>query len=257
MTGIFDTHAHYTSHRFDADRDAVVAALPQGGVAAVVECGDTLTSSAAAVALAHKYPFVHAAVGVHPQECAAAPGDWLERVRTLAADERVVAIGEIGLDYHYDEPARELQKEFFRRQTALANELALPVIVHDRDAHGDVFDILSQLRPRAVIHCFSGSAESARQLCELGFYIGFGGAVTFANNKKAAAACAAVPDEKLLLETDCPYMAPVPHRGERCTSELIAFTAARVGELRGCSAAQIIAMCAANAQRFFGLAAQE
>ena len=249
---IFDSHAHYDDAAFDADRDAVLAALPSAGVAGVTNCGVDTASSAACIDLARRYDFCYAAVGIHPEEAAkAAPGD-LEKIEALAGAEKVVAIGEIGLDYHWEIP-REVQKRLFAAQLALANRLHLPVVVHDREAHADTLELLRQYRPRGVVHCYSGSVETARELLALGLYLGFTGAVTFKNNKKARAVLASLPRERVLCETDCPYMSPEPVRGRRCDSSLLPHTLGVMAEVMGLSVEEAARRTAQNARALFGI----
>ena len=232
--GIFDSHAHYDDAAFDADRSALLESLPQRGVCGVINAGSHLESSAASVALAARYPFCYAAVGVHPECVNGLPEGYLARLRALAAGPKVVAVGEIGLDYHFADMApKEDQRRVLEEQLGLAEELRLPVILHDRDAHGDMMEILRRRRPHGVLHCFSGSVEMMREAVSLGLYIGLGGAVTFKNARVPVEVARAVPAERLLLETDAPYMAPVPFRGKRCDSAMIAYTAARIAEIRG------------------------
>lgn len=261
---IFDSHAHYTSRRFDADRDELLASLPGQGVTGVIECGTHLETSLAAVKLAHQYPFVWAAVGIHPEslieEDAATQsqfgGDWraeLNAIRPLYEDERVAAIGECGLDYHWPVP-KDAQLALFEAELKLSLELELPIIVHDREAHADTYALLKKYKPRGVLHCFSGSAEDALWLAGQGMYIGFGGAATFKGAKRAIKAAAALPAEALLLETDCPYMAPEPFRGQRCHSGMIARTAEVLAGVRGVSPAELLRQTDQNARRLFGLA---
>ena len=253
LTGLFDTHAHYDSRKFDADRDAVLSALPGQGVDLVVNPGCDLDSSRRAVELAERYPFVYAAVGVHPEDC----GDWqdghLDELRALAAKPRVVAIGEIGLDYYWKEnPPREFQQQVFRAQLALAGELDLPVIVHDREAHGDCMDIVREFPGvRGVFHCFSGSAEMAKELVRLGWMISFTGVLTYQNARRAVEAAQAVPLDRLMIETDSPYMAPVPHRGKRNHSGYVAHICERLAEVRGISAGDCARITLENGRRFF------
>ena len=250
---LFDTHAHYDSHKFDADRDEVLSALPGLGVELVVNPGCDLESSGQAVGLAERYPFVYAAVGVHPEDC----GDWkdgdAEELRALAARPKVVAIGEIGLDYYWPEnPPRALQQRVFRAQMALARELGLPVIVHDREAHGDSLDIVREFpEVRGVFHCFSGSAEMARELVRLGWMISFTGVLTYKNARKAVEAAQAVPLNRLMIETDSPYMAPVPHQGERNHSGNVAHICRRLAELKGLALEQCSKVTLENGRRFF------
>lgn len=250
---IFDSHAHYDDERFDGDRDELLPKLKAFGVCGIVNCGSDLVSSEMSLALAQKYDFIYAAVGVHPHEAAAAPADYLERVEQLCTREKVVAVGEIGLDYHYDFSPREVQLRIFEEQILLANRLGLPIVVHDREAHADTLRLLEKYRPKGVVHCFSGSVELARQTLALGMYIGLGGAVTFKNAKKPVEVAKMVPDDRLLMETDAPYMTPVPYRGTRCDSSYIAVTADAVAALRGTDRDTLLAQCAQNAKRLFGL----
>ena len=214
---LFDTHAHYDDQRFDGDREALLAGMPEKNVGLIVNPGCDVASSRTAVALAESFDFVYAAVGIHPENCGDFEPGMIDRLRQMAKNPRVVAIGEIGLDYYWAEnPPRELQQEVLRRQLRLAEELGLPVIIHDRDAHGDTLDIVREFpRVRGVFHCFAGSAEMARELIKMGWMLSFNGAITFKNAKKAPEVIAAVPLEKLMIETDAPYLTPVPHRGER------------------------------------------
>ena len=250
---LFDTHAHYDDARFDPCREALLRELPRRGVALVVNCGSDLESSARSLELTAAYPYFYAAVGIHPHECGEAPADWEPRLLALAAHSKAVAIGEIGLDYHYDFSPRETQRLFFRRQCELANRLGLPVIVHDREAHADTFDILSELRPRGVLHCYSGSAEQAQQYARMGFYFGFGGAVTFKNARRALESAAVIPPDRLLLETDCPYMAPEPVRGTRCDSSLIRYVGEYVASVKGISPEEVFRQTAQNAKAVYQL----
>lgn len=255
MNGIFDSHAHYDSEAFDADRPILLDSLPAQGIVGVVNCASDLESASESIALAQKYSYFYAAVGVHPQECGRYDriDSCCDELRRLAAQDKVVAIGEIGLDYHYDCAPREVQREWFERQLVLANELSLPVIVHDREAHEDTMRLLRAYRPKGVVHCFSGSVEMAREVLSLGMYVGLGGAVTFKNAKTPPAVAAAVPLERLLLETDAPYMTPVPRRGKRCDSSDIRFTAQKIAELRGCALDTILQAGERNARELFAL----
>ncbi len=253
LTGLFDTHAHYDARQFDPDRDQVLAALPGQGVELVVNPGCDLASSRQAVELAGRWPFVYAAVGVHPEECAGWTQGDVEELRALAARPKVVAVGEIGLDYYWrSNPPRELQKQAFRAQMALARELDLPVIVHDREAHGDSLDIVRAFPGvRGVFHCFSGSAEMARELMGLGWMISFTGVLTYKNARKAVEAAQAVPLDRIMIETDSPYMAPVPHRGERNQSGYVGLICERLGALKGVTADECSAITRENGRRFF------
>lgn len=252
--GIFDTHAHYDDEHFDNDRDAVLKNIFEHGVSLVVDPACDLASCEKTLALSEKYGSVYSAVGVHPEAAEAESKEgWLEAVAEFAKHKKVVAIGEIGLDYHYDEPSREIQKAVLEKQLGLSNDLGLPVIIHDREAHADVLELVKKYRPRGIIHCFSGSAETAAEFLRLGMYIGFTGSVTFKNASKLLLAAKAVPEERLLLETDCPYMAPVPYRGQRCDSTMIAATAERLAELRGTDAQRLIEAAAENGRAIYNI----
>lgn len=263
MYSIFDTHAHYTSHQFDEDRDALLRDLPGRGVVGVVECATDYDTSRACLALAEQYPYVYAALGIHPESLIEEDastltrfgGDWaaeLAAIRPLFDHPRAVAVGECGLDYHWPIP-KDAQLELFEAHLKLALELDKPIIVHDRQAHADTYALLRQYKPKGVVHCFSGSAEDALALAQQGMYIGFGGALTFKGAKRAVKAAAALPLEHILLETDCPYMAPEPCRGQRCDSGLIAHTGEFLAQIRGVSPDVIFAATTENAKRLFGV----
>lgn len=252
---IFDTHAHYDDPAFDADRDALLAAMPDAGVGLIVDPGCDEASSRSALALAERFPHVYAAVGWHPENCAPfVPAD-IETLRALAAHPKAVAIGEIGLDYHWAEnPPREFQQDVFRRQLSLAVELDLPVIVHDRDAHADTLAIVREFPAvRGVFHCFSGSVEMARELWKLGWYVGFDGPLTYKNARKTAEVAAEAPADRILIETDSPYLSPVPLRGTRNDSRNLVYVAEKLAEVRGTTADEILALTEANGRRLFGI----
>ena len=252
-SNIFDTHAHYDDEKFDGDRAEVLYFVKANGVSRIIDCGCDLKSSLAAVKLSEDFDFIFAAVGVHPHEAEEATEVDFSEIRRLYEKKKVIAVGEIGLDYHYDFSPREKQKEVFERQLILANELNLPVIVHDREAHEDTLMLLKKYKPKGVVHCFSGSTEGAREILSLGMYIGLGGAVTFKNARKPLEVAAFVPEDRLLLETDCPYMAPVPFRGKRCDSSMIPFSAERIAEVRKTDVQTLIDRCCKNAQTLFGI----
>ena len=255
MRDLFDSHAHYDDPAFDRDREELLGErLPAAGVGRVVNIGCDLPSSRAAVALAERYDYIYAAVGFHPGNAEQCTQSALAELRELAAHPKVVAIGEIGLDFHYDTPDPDVQRAAFRAQMALARELSLPVSVHDRDAHGASLEIVREFPGvRGVFHCFSGSAETARELTELGWYLGFTGVVTFKNAKKAAAVAADAPLSRILIETDCPYLAPEPFRGKRCDSSMLRRTGARIAELRGMTPEALYEASFRNACAFYGL----
>lgn len=240
MIRIFDSHAHFDHRRFDDDREAVINSLKENNVFAVLNSASDVSSSEAALALAKKYDFFLSSAGIHPDSADTLNDDSLAVIERLCREERVVALGEIGLDYHYpDGSDRKTQLNAFERQLQLAREIDIPVIIHSREAAQDTFELVRKYRPRGVIHCFSGSAELARQYTELGMYIGFTGVVTFNNAKKPLEAAAAVPLSRLLLETDCPYMAPVPYRGSRCDSTMLDKTAAALAACKGVSLSEL------------------
>ena len=250
---LFDTHAHYDSRQFDADRDQVLSALPGQGVGLVVNPGCDLDSSRQAIGIAERYPFVYAAVGVHPEDCAGWQDTDVDELRSLAAHPKVVAVGEIGLDYYWKEnPPREFQQRVFRAQLALARELDLPVIVHDREAHGDCLSIIREFpQVRGVFHCFSGSAEMAKELVGLGWMISFTGALTYKNARKAVEAAQAVPLDRLMIETDSPYMAPVPHRGKRNHSGYVGLICERLAQIKGITPEECSRATLENGRKFF------
>ena len=250
---LFDTHAHYDDPQFDPDREALLAALPENGVGLVVNPGCDLATSRQAIALAERFPHVYAAVGYHPENCGPYVPEDLDRLRELARHPKVVAIGEIGLDYYWEEnPPRELQQQVFRSQLQLAQELDLPVIVHDREAHGDSLSIIREFpNLRGVFHCFSGSAEMAKELVKLGWMISFTGVLTYKNARKALETADAVPLEHLMIETDSPYMAPVPNRGKRNDSRNVSFICQKLAEVKGVSPEDCARITMENGKRFF------
>lgn len=252
---IFDTHAHYDAEHFDSDRDAALTALPEGGVGLVLNPGCDLPSSRAAAALAEKYPHVYAAAGIHPEDCAGFQDTDLKELRQLLAQPKVVAVGEIGLDYYWEEnPPREFQQAVFRKQLVLAEELALPVIVHDREAHGDTLDIIREFPGvTGVFHCFSGSPEMAEELLKRGWYLGFDGPVTYKNARRAPEVAAVTPLNRIVVETDAPYMAPEPVRGRRNDSRHLPYVIAKLAEWKQVTPAEMTAVTWDNGRRLFRL----
>ena len=253
MNNIFDSHAHYDDRQFEPDREELLGSvLPGKGVCGVVNMAADLDSCRTTWELTQRYGYIWGAAGVHPEEAKDLPEDWLEQVRAWLAQPKMVAVGEIGLDYHWlDACPKERQQEVFDQQLELANKLSLPVVVHDREAHADTLAFLRKHRPQGVLHCFSGSWETAREVLRLGMYIGLGGVVTFKNARHPVEVAQNVPLDRLLLETDCPYMAPVPHRGKRNDSSLIPLVAEKIGELRGMDPQEILDITQENAKRLF------
>lgn len=253
MNNIFDSHAHYDSEAFNDDRKELLNALPEQGVCGIINCGSDMASSLKSLELADEFDFVYAACGVHPHEAEGCKQGYLPVLKKLCSEAKCVAVGEIGLDYHYDFSPRDIQQQVFEQQLVLAKELDLPVIIHDREAHEDTFNLLKRYKPKGVVHCFSGSAEMAKEIVKLGMYIGLGGAVTFKNARKPREVAEIVPAERLLIETDCPYMTPVPFRGKRCDSSFIPYTAEVIAEVRGVTAQEILDLTRQNANILFGL----
>lgn len=254
---IFDTHSHYDDRAFDEDRDHVLSGLHRGGVDRIVNVGAEMSGCVASFELAQRYDFVYAALGVHPSEVAELTEADMEWIRSHAADEKVVAIGEIGLDYHWPEPEPEIQKKWLIRQIALAKEVSLPIIIHSREAAADTMEILTREKAYecgGVIHCYSYSAEMAKEYVQMGFYIGIGGVVTFKKAKKCVRTVEEIPLERIVLETDCPYMSPEPHRGERNDSTKLSYVAEKIAALKGITPEEVIRVTTENANRMYGLA---
>ncbi len=253
---LFDTHAHYDDEAFEEDRDELLSGLRAAGIGTVVNVGSGIASTKTTLTLAERYPFIYASVGVHPGDSAELDEESVRWLEEMCTHPKVVAVGEIGLDYHWDEPERELQKYWFRQQIRLARRTGLPIIVHSRDAAKDTLDIIKEenaAETGGVIHCFSYGVEIAREYLEMGFYLGVGGVLTFKNAKKLKEVVAYMPMDRLLLETDCPYMAPVPHRGERNSSLYLPFVARAVSEVKGIPEAEVIAATETNARRMYRL----
>lgn len=248
---IIDSHAHYDDSSFDADREEVLRELFSGEICKIVNIGCSVKSSYSSVRLAEEYEGIYAAVGLHPD--AADEIDRIDEIRSLCGNKKAVAVGEIGLDYHYEEHSRDIQKKAFEEQLKLAAELDMPVVIHSRDAWEDTMELLRKYRPKGVMHCFSGSAETAREIVGMGMYVGFTGVVTFKNAKKALKALEAVPLDRLLVETDCPYMAPEPNRGKRNYSGYLPYTIAAMAAVKGVSPDEMAEITAENAERLFSI----
>lgn len=251
---LFDTHAHLDDARFDEDRESVIAGLRAEGVSLVMNVGADMESSRTSAELAQKYDFIYAAVGVHPDETGALTEADMETLAELTKQKKVLAIGEIGLDYHNNGAPKEVQQKWFRRQLLLAKELALPYIIHDREAHGDTLSILKEVGYfNGVMHCFSGSAEMAKEVTALGMMVSFAGPVTFKNAAKTKEAAKIVPKERLMVETDSPYLSPEPHRGKRNDSSRVRYVAEEIARLRGMEFEELESLTMENGKRFFGI----
>lgn len=250
---LFDTHAHYDDESFDADRDAVLTALPEQGVGLILNPGCDVESSRKAVRYAAAYPHVYAAVGIHPENCGGCTAGDLDAIRALAQLPKTVAIGEIGLDYYWAEnPPRDFQQQVLRQQLALARELALPVIIHDREAHADTLAIVREFPGvTGVFHCFAGSPEMARELLKMGWYLGFDGPVTYKNARRAPEVAAVTPLDRMLIETDSPYMTPVPYRGRRNDSGYVHLVAEKLAEWKGVTPEEMARVTTENGKRLF------
>ncbi|MDE6678432.1 MAG: TatD family hydrolase [Ruminococcus sp.] len=252
MRNIFDTHSHYTDTAFDDDRDELLKGLQDRGVKYIMlasTCVDDIKENAI---LAEKYDYIYTSAGFHPENIEDIPEDYVSIVRkAVSGNPKTMAIGEIGLDYHYDGYDREKQIEVFENQVILSKELDIPVIVHSRDATEDTLNILKKYQPSGVVHCFSGSAETAKEIIKIGMYIGFTGVITFKNAKKAIRSLEVVPLERLLLETDCPYMSPVPFRGKRCDSSMIAYTAEKASEIKGLPVQELLDITCRNGMKLY------
>lgn len=256
---IFDTHAHYDDEAFDEDRDVVLSSLKEGGVGLAVNICASPASLRRITQLVDKYPFLYGAVGIHPDHAAELTEEMFAEISRLAENEKIVAIGEIGLDYYWDTSPHDVQKIWFERQLALALEKDLPVVIHSREATQETLEIMrrtyreSDGKLRGVIHCFSGSAEIAKEYTDMGFYIGVGGVVTFKNGKKLKEVVETVPLDKLVIETDCPYLAPVPHRGKRNDSTLLKLVIEEIATLRGMSTEEVERVTEVNARALYRL----
>ena len=248
---IFDTHAHYDDDAFNEDRDELLAALPKNDVKCVINQGIDIKTSKFSIELAEKYDYIYAAVGIQPQEVY--KEESLSEIEKLAKHPKVVAIGEIGLEYHYDVAPKELQIEYFERQIEIANKLSLPIVVHNREAHADTLSILKRTPANAsgVIHCFSGSVETAKEFLKLGYFLGFDGPITFKNAKTAIEVLEYVPLDKILVETDAPYLTPMPFRGTRNNSIYIKYTLEKIADIKHITTNEIADITMKNALNLF------
>lgn len=253
---IFDTHAHYDDEAFNEDRHELLMSLQEQGIEAVVNVGASIQSTKNTLELIKKYPFVYGVVGVHPNETAELNEDLMNWLKHVSGEEKVVAIGEIGLDYYWNEPEPEVQKHWFVRQLQLAREVKLPIVVHSRDAAKDTLDIIRSEKAYemgGVIHCFSYSCEMAKEYLNMGFYLGIGGVVTFNNGKKLKEVVSYMPIEQMVLETDCPYLSPVPNRGKRNSSLNLPYVVKAISDLKGIPEEKVIDITRENARRMYRL----
>lgn len=251
---IFDTHAHYDDDAFDEDRDVLLSGMKDAGVEYIVNIGASMASSKRSVALAEKYPFMYAAVGVHPDEVGELDEEKFATLKEWAKHEKVKAIGEIGLDYYWDKEGHDLQKQWFLRQMELAHEMKLPMIVHSREAAKDTLDMVIAAKPlelSGIIHCYSYSVEQAREYLNMGYYIGIGGVLTFKNGKKLKEVAEYTPLSQIVLETDCPYLAPVPYRGKRNDSSKLSYVAEELAAIKQVSVEEVIRITTENGRKLY------
>ena len=252
MENIFDAHAHYDDDWFDEDRQELLESLPQKGVSGIVNASVDLKTAEIARGFAQKYEYMYFTVGFHPENLEDMPENYLDKIAKMLEHEKAVALGEIGLDYHW-EIEKELQHRVFEEQLKLAKDLDVPVVVHDREAHGDVMEYLRQYKPRGLMHCFSGSVEMLKEVLKLGMSISLGGTVTFKNARVPLEVADAVPLDRLLLETDAPYLSPVPFRGKRNDSSNIIYTAQKIAEIKGIGVQELLDITAENARKLYGI----
>ena len=252
---IFDSHAHYDDEAFNEDREAILNSLPKNGISPIVNVSAQLSGVTATVELTEKYPFIYGSVGVHPDHVGELSEEKIQWMKELTGREKIVAVGEIGLDHYWDTESDEVQRKWFIRQLELAGEVKKPVIIHSREAAADTMYIMKNYAQGlgGVIHCYSYSREMAEEYVKMGFYIGIGGVVTFKNAKKLKDVAAAIPIEKIVLETDCPYMAPEPYRGKRNQSSYIRYVAEKIAELKEMSPEEVIAVTEKNARDLYGI----
>lgn len=253
MNNIFDTHSHYTDDAYNNDRDSLLTEIFDKVVSYIIECATDYDSSVKALKLSEKFDNLYVALGIHGLDAEHAYKTDFEKIKPLFENKKVVAVGEIGLDYHYEKESRNIQIECFKSHLSLANELNLPVIVHDREAHQDTFDLIKEYNSRGIIHCYSGSVEMAKEYIKLGLYIGIGGAVTFKNAKTIKEVAKIIPIENIVLETDCPYMTPEPYRGKRNRSDYIKFVAQKIADIKNMEAQEVINICTENTKSLFNI----
>lgn len=254
MNNIFDTHAHYADSAFDDDREELLKSLTGKGIKYVMLASTDIESSFRNIELAETYDYIYTAVGIHPEDIEGTPADYISVLEgMIKSNPKIKAIGEIGLDYHYEGYNRKKQIEIFREQLELSKRTGYPVIVHSRDATEDTMKLLREYKPRGVMHCFSGSAETAKEIINLGMYISFTGVLTYKNARKAVESLAVIPNDRFMLETDCPYMSPVPLRGKRCDSSMIPYTAEKAGEIKGMTAQEILDITCRNGVKLFSI----
>ena len=250
---IIDSHAHYDDEAFEEDRDNLLQSMQSNGIEKIINVGANIKGSRASIALSERYPFIYAAVGVHPSDTEELNEEKMAWLKEVSKKEKVVAIGEIGLDYYWPEPDREIQKKWFIRQMELAQEVNLPVIIHSRDAAQDTVEILKQFPANGVIHCYSYTKESAKEFLKMGYYFGIGGVLTFKNAKKLKEAVMEIPMDRILLETDSPYLAPEPNRGKRNSSLNIPYVVKELAQLKGITEEEVINITTENTKRLFHL----
>ena len=251
---LFDTHAHYDDEQFDGDRDELLVSMPENGIGLIVNAASNVTSSKNALALADKYPFVYAAAGVHPHDTEQIDDATVSELEALLAHPKAVAVGEIGLDYYYEHSPRPVQQLRFRQQLELCSRVKLPVIIHEREAARDTLDILNEYpQVTGVVHCYSGSWETAKILLDKGWYLSFTGVITYKNARRAHEVIEKMPRDRIMIETDCPYLAPVPVRGRRNSSLNLRYTAEKLAELLKIDPEEAAALTMENGLRFFGI----
>jgi len=250
----FDTHAHYCDKRFNADRDEILTGMPDAGISLILNSGSSLRSSIVSLELADKYSFIFASVGIHPHDSKSMDDNTVSELEKLLLHPKAVAVGEIGLDYHYDFSPRDVQKKRFREQLELARRLNYPVIIHEREALNDTLDIIREFKDLCgVLHCFSGSLETAKIVLDLGWYLSFTGVITFKNTRRALEVIEKMPADRIMLETDCPYLSPEPKRGQRNSSLYLPFIAEKVAEVRNIPVQEVAELTTENGKRFFRL----